>query len=435
MAMTVTVPALANFSRSMMSLPSCMAPAPVISRWDESGLSSVIEPAGMAMSGTVCMVRVPACRATGARNCTVPPTLVCTEISLSARPLLRISRYATVVPGVVGCGTYALATTIDDAALADAHPVTTSAASKAAPAIGRTDLSLRMVTGYRPEIPPSAAVDSGAKQAERRGTKVQHRLVETLQRESGAPVLPGPFAELEDLQLAPGVPAVGRVEGSPPGLGQRRGPGQVGIRLEPARRVLDRHPGRVHADGARQPGHPHQRLEPDPDRDPRVVGAEPFLHAEFLAVVRPALDERAGLQRAPDLRAQVPQRAAVREVPGRHLVHGDAGQRGVTEHLQPLLLLTFRPGFLRRGDVVPRRAFRLAGRRPRHHRHRPPPGLGRETDQAHAVVVGDQVMVASELDGPLGPQPGRVDHTGAVGVVMVQVAGHVKRGSEPWPGF
>jgi hypothetical protein len=67
--------------------------------------------------------------------------------------VLRMSRYATVVPGVVGCGTYALATTIDDAALADAHPVTASAASNAAPATGRTDLSLRMVTGYRPENP------------------------------------------------------------------------------------------------------------------------------------------------------------------------------------------------------------------------------------------------------------------------------------------
>ena len=32
-AMTVIVPALAKVSRSMMSLPSCMVPAPVISRW------------------------------------------------------------------------------------------------------------------------------------------------------------------------------------------------------------------------------------------------------------------------------------------------------------------------------------------------------------------------------------------------------------------
>src|SRR5437773_11763978 len=97
----------------------------------------------MGMSGTVRMVMVPARRPAGARNCTVPPTLVCTETSLSAGPLLRISRYATVVPGVVGCGTYALATWIDGVAPADAQPVTTSAASRAAPAIRSTAVSLR----------------------------------------------------------------------------------------------------------------------------------------------------------------------------------------------------------------------------------------------------------------------------------------------------
>ena len=44
-------------------------------------------------------------------------------------------------------------------------------------------------------------------------------------------------------------------------------------------------------------------------------------------------------------------------------------------------------------------------------------------------------MVASELDGPFGPQSGRVDHPGAVGVIPDQVAGHVKRGPDPLPGF
>src|SRR5580700_8587425 len=102
----------------------------------------------MGMSGTVCMVMTPACRPTGARSCTLPPTLVCAETSLSAGPLLRISRYATVVPGVVGCGTYALAMAMDGVAPADAHPVTTSAASKAAPAIRSTGISLRTKQGY-----------------------------------------------------------------------------------------------------------------------------------------------------------------------------------------------------------------------------------------------------------------------------------------------
>src|SRR5437016_5097496 len=111
----------------------------------------------MGMVGTVRMVMTPACRLTGARSCTLPPTLVCTETSLSAGPLLRISRYATVVPGVVGCGTYALAMAIDEVALADAHPVTASAASRAAAAIRSTGVSLRTVLGYsagRGDDPP-----------------------------------------------------------------------------------------------------------------------------------------------------------------------------------------------------------------------------------------------------------------------------------------
>src|SRR5262249_19958344 len=120
----------------------------------------------MGMSGTVRMVRTPECRPAGARSCTLPPTLVCTETSLSAEPLLRISRYATVVPGVVGCGTYALATAIDDVALADMQPVTTSAASKAAPAVRRTGISLRTISGYRSRNRLSAAVEGGGEQAE-----------------------------------------------------------------------------------------------------------------------------------------------------------------------------------------------------------------------------------------------------------------------------
>src|SRR6266480_5181889 len=118
----------------------------------------------MGMSGTVCMVMTPACRPAGARSCTLPPTLVCTETSLSAGPLLRISRYATVVPGVVGCGTYALATRIDGVALADAHPVTTSAVSRAAPAIRSTGVSLRTVLGYPSCTGASAAVKGGGEQ-------------------------------------------------------------------------------------------------------------------------------------------------------------------------------------------------------------------------------------------------------------------------------
>src|SRR6516164_6401166 len=73
-----------------------------------------------------------------------------------------MSRYATVVPGVVGCGTYALVTRMADAALADAHPVTATAASSSAHAIPSTDVSLRMGSGYR--VSP---LHGGAEQAER----------------------------------------------------------------------------------------------------------------------------------------------------------------------------------------------------------------------------------------------------------------------------
>src|SRR2546429_2956125 len=125
----------------------------------------------MGMSATVRMVMTPACRPAGARSCTRPPTLVCAETSLSAGPLLRISRYATVVPGVVGFGTYALAMAIDPVALADAHPVTASAASKAAPAIRSTGVSLRTIPGYRSRNRASAAVYSGGEQADRRGSQ------------------------------------------------------------------------------------------------------------------------------------------------------------------------------------------------------------------------------------------------------------------------
>src|SRR2546423_10676 len=140
---------------------------------------------------------------------------------------------------------------MDGVVRADAHPVTTSTASKTAPAIRNTDVSARTVTEYRARPSRSAAVQGGAEQADRGRAEVQHRLVDPRQGKARAPVLPGPLAEPEDLQLAPGVPAVGRVEGGPPGLGQRRRAGQVGIVFEPARRLLDRHPGRVHADGAR----------------------------------------------------------------------------------------------------------------------------------------------------------------------------------------
>src|SRR2546430_11088778 len=69
----------------------------------------------------------------------------------------------------------------------------------------------------------SAADDGGAHQAERRRAEAEQAGVEPLQRESGAPLLASLVPQLHDLQLAPGVPAVGRVERGAAGLGQRGG--------------------------------------------------------------------------------------------------------------------------------------------------------------------------------------------------------------------
>src|ERR1700684_1772786 len=125
--------------------------------------------------------------------------------------------------------------------------------------------------------------------------------MEAAQRVAGTPRLPSLVAQVKDLQLAPGVPAVGRVEWRAARLGQRGRPGQVRVRLEPAGAFLHGHPGGVQADGAGEPGDPDECLQPDADREPRVVSAEPFLDAEFLRIMCPALDERLGVQRPPYL--------------------------------------------------------------------------------------------------------------------------------------
>src|SRR5581483_12222819 len=83
----------------------------------------------------------------------------------------------------------------------------------------------------------SAEIDSVAEQTERWGAEIKHRRVEALEAVAGSPLLAGALAKLEDLQFAPGVAAVGGVERGPPGLGERGGAGQMGVRLEPARRL------------------------------------------------------------------------------------------------------------------------------------------------------------------------------------------------------
>jgi hypothetical protein len=67
----------------------------------------------------------------------------------------------------------------------------------------------------------------------------------------------------------------------------------------------------VHADRAREPGDPHQSLEPHADLEPGVIAAESLLDAQLLAVVRPPLDERLRVQHTPDRTGHVTQGTAV----------------------------------------------------------------------------------------------------------------------------
>ena len=138
----------------------------------------------------------------------------------------------------------------------------------------------------------------------------------------------------------------------------------------------------------------------------------------------PALDERVGVQRPPHVGGRVPNGPAVREVPGRDLVHGDPRQRRGAEDLQPLLLLLLRPGRVRWGDVVPGRPLGLARCRGRHHRHRPAPRLRCQPDQALPVVVGHQVAFPGERDRLLRPVPRGVKHAVRPRVVADQFPGH-----------
>ena len=232
---------------------------------------------------------------------------------------------------------------------------------------------------------------------------------------------PGPLAQVEDLQLAPGVAAVRRVERAPPGLGQRRRPGQERVLLEPAGRLGDRHPVRVQPDRAGQPGHPQQGLDRDADHVARVVGVEALLDRDFLDVVRPALDERVAAEQPARLGRRVPQRQPVREVARRDLVHGDRRQRGPAEDLQPLVLLVLRPLRPRRGHPVERRGVRLARRGPGHHRHRPLPRLRGRRDHAGAVRVGHQPALGGPGDDLVGQRLRLGDHAVGVRVVAQQL--------------
>ena len=121
-----------------------------------------------------------------------------------------------------------------------------------------------------------------------------------------------------------------------PGLRAGRGAREVGVGGEAPRAVLDRHRAAVHADRAREPRDADQRLQPHPDREPRVLGHEVLLDAELLAVVRPP-SANASENNPPSYgRRRVTQAPAVGEVARRDLVHRDARQRRRAEHLEPV---------------------------------------------------------------------------------------------------
>ena len=79
---TCTGLACLNLSVSVITLPSCSLPMPLISRCGPSGTSRTVVPAGRLIAGTL-RIRVPP--PTGARKLTRPPALVRTEVRLSAR--------------------------------------------------------------------------------------------------------------------------------------------------------------------------------------------------------------------------------------------------------------------------------------------------------------------------------------------------------------
>ncbi len=191
----------------------------------------------------------------------------------------------------------------------------------------------------------------------------------------------------------------------------------MGIGLKPPGALGDRHSRGMHADRAGQPGDPNQSLEPDADREPGIVAAEALLDAQLLGVVRPAFHERRGVEGAADLGGGPADGPPVREVPGRDLVHGDAGQRGRAEHLEPLLPVLLGPRVLGWGDVIPGRALGLARGGGGHHRHGPAPRRRGRPDPALAVLVGHQVAVPGKRDRELRPVPCRRDD--AVGIWMI----------------
>src|ERR1700730_10044933 len=99
-------------------------------------MSCVVASAGIGIDVTVCMTTDDWTLPRGARSWTVPPTLVDTDISVSAVPLFLMSRYPTVdCPLDEGCCTQAPVrmTPAPPACLREAQPMAPSPITAVAP--------------------------------------------------------------------------------------------------------------------------------------------------------------------------------------------------------------------------------------------------------------------------------------------------------------
>src|SRR6267143_1954662 len=198
----------------------------------------------------------------------------------------------------------------------------------------------------------------------RRKSLPQEGVVELLQPEAHAHLLPVVVAELEDLQLSERVDEVRRVARPSLRLHQCIGVRQVPFLLEELYALLERHPAGVHPDPDHIAGVAQERilqlaqahLE---ERGVLLLGdarraAVAFLEHHLLGVVRPAFQVRV----APEQLAHLVRRPLHPEeldvVARVRLVDRGADDDAAVEPGHVLLHLLLRPGRLRQGDVEER---------------------------------------------------------------------------------
>src|SRR5207244_11251866 len=108
----------------------------------------------------------------------------------------------------------------------------------------------------------------------------QQSLVEAAVRVAPAPAGPGLVPQGDDLELAPGVAAVGRVVRGAGGLGPGRGAAQEGVGLEAMHGLLHVHGPGVQPGGPAPAAEAYEGLHEDPDGEARILLAAALLHAQ-----------------------------------------------------------------------------------------------------------------------------------------------------------